>query len=231
MTKNCNIITTISEHTRKDVISHNFRSEKIVLITNGISLKQDIIEKTVKEDNFVIVSIGRIAWYKGFEYALIAINDTLKYVKNLKYIIIGDTIDNDYFKKLKDIVFKCSLNDKVVFTGHINDDMKLNILSNADIYLAPSTHEGFGLTLLEAMKCKIPIIATDTTGHKDIVKHMETAIMVKIRNSEDITNSIKLLYSNKKLRDEFVNNSTMEIKNYDWVSIIAKYENVYKSIK
>lgn len=229
--KNCNIVTTISEYTRKEAISHNFPSENIVLISNGINLEQDIIKETVKKDDFVIVSIGRITWYKGFEYALVAIRDLSKNIKNLKYIIIGETIDYSYLKKLKDLICEYGLGNNVIFTGRINEDMKLCILYNANIYLAPSTHEGFGLTLLEAMKYKIPIIATDTTGHRDIVKNMETAIMVEIKNSEEIARAIKLINSNEELRYRLIKNSTTEIKKYEWVNIIARYENLYKSFK
>jgi glycosyltransferase involved in cell wall biosynthesis len=238
MVKNCKIITSISVQTKRDAIEHNFPHKKIILVPNGIYLKKfDLIDAFDKryfgitKDEFLVTSIGRITWHKGFEYALIGIKKASEDITNLKYIIIGEIVDHDYFIKLKDIVRNYDLSNNVIFAGYVNEEAKLHILSRSDIYLAPSLHEGFGLTLLEAMKCRTPIVATRTAGHNDVVKHMETAVMVETKNSSDIENSIKLLHKDKELREKLVYNAMMAVENYDWDNIILKYESIYKFIK
>lgn len=234
----CKVITAVSIQTKKDAIKHNIPSKKLMLVPNGIYLKhfgsEDLINKQnfgIIEADFLVTSIGRITWHKGFEYALIGIKKSIKDIPDLKYIIIGEVIDLIYFNKLKDIIQRNDLSDRVILTGYVNDDVKLHILTRSNIYLAPSLHEGFGLTLLEAMKCRVPIIATNTAGHSDILNHMETAIMVETKNSETIANSIKLLYKDKDLREKLIRNCTQVVEIYNWDTIIIKYENIYRSIK
>lgn len=231
------IVTVISKKTRADAIENHINQNKIKLIPNGIYLGEynspevsSLDHFGISRDDFVVTSIGRISPHKGFDYALEGINEVRNDIPKLKYVLIGEIIDSNYSMKLNNIVDKNNLGDNVILTGRVTDDEKSQILSRSNVYLAPSLHEGFGLTLLEAMACNVPIIATKTAGHNDILDNMETAVMVEIKDPGNIATSLRLLHADEQLCEKLVNNSNEHVKMYSWDNIISQYESVYKTI-
>jgi len=66
-----------------------------------------------------------------------------------------------------------------------------------DIFCFPSTDDGFGMALMEAMACKLPVITTENTGASEYVKNGENGFVVPARNSEMIAQKIEEFYSDK----------------------------------
>lgn len=210
-----------------------------MVIENGIDLDK---YKTVKYDEFeekfhlgkedvVILSIARVTWYKGYEYALKAIHKIMKATnKPIKYIIVGSIDEQNYYCNLRKQVEKLGLKNGAKFTGFLSHDMKLQALSRADIFLAPSLHEGFGLVILEAMALGKPIIASNCEGFRCIIDNTRTGILVKPASPEEIANAILLLLSNPNLKKKLSENAKRAVSSYDWRAVVEKYERLYKGI-
>ncbi len=231
-------ITTISHSTAKAAIQLGIPKNKLKIIPNGIEIKKYVPSDltnfnkkyNISEKDLLILSIGRITWHKGFEYSLIAMKQIFDAAINIKYIIIGDVIDDTYYTKLKKITSDLDIENTVIFSGYVDESTKISALSRCSIYLAPSLHEGFGLTILEAMAMGKSIIATNVSGHKDILEHMKTAIMISTKNPNEITQSVKKLVANDTLANYLGNNCKNQIKKFDWSAIIEKYYSSYKEV-
>lgn len=115
-------------------------------------------------NEIVFVSVGRLRPIKGFEDLIRAfrmVNDSI----NFRLIIVGD---GPLQKELEDKVQKSKLQDKVIFTGAVNN--VYDYLKIADVFVLASHNEGLPCSIIEAMLCALPIIATDVGGNKELIK-------------------------------------------------------------
>ena len=75
-------------------------------------------------------------------------------------------------------------------------------LWNADLYIHSAITEGFGLTLIEAMSCGLPVVCTDGKGNRDLIQEGENGFMVGERDPKLLADKIELLLKNDNLRLE-----------------------------
>jgi len=237
-----NVITAVSKFVAEECVKKGIPRNKINVIPNGINLKKyrpvyvydELKEKfNIKNDDILVLSIARITWNKGFEYALEAIHRVMKATeKSIKYIIIGPIENKIYYSKLKEQIERLGLINNVIFTGFIPlySSLKFQALSRANIFLAPSLHESFGLVILEAMALGKPIIASNCEGIKCLLKHMKTGILVKPANSEDITNAILFLLINPDIQINLSKGAVSACIEYDLKNVVNTYEELYNKI-
>jgi len=237
-------ITTPSDFVSKDCIKMGLSPCKIKTIPNGIDLQSYIsvqhfyeLEKkyNIMKDDVLILSIARIVWLKGFEYAIESLPQIMKTTKkSIKYMIIGPIEDRKYYSKLCEQIEKLGLKDNVIFTDLLgitsqrDQNLKLQALSRADIFLVSSLHESFGFVVLEAMAMGKPIVASNIEGIAAILDNMKTGILVNPNISEEISHAITLLLSNSTLCKKLSENAKREVKKYDWEMILDNYEKIYR---
>jgi phosphatidylinositol alpha-mannosyltransferase len=183
----------------------------------------------------LILSIARIVWLKGFEYAIESLHQVMKIIKKpIKYMIIGPIEDKKYYSKLCEQIEKVGLKDNVIFTGSLgitskeDQNLKLQALTKADIFLVPSLHESFGLVILEAMAMGKPIVASNIEGIASILDNMKTGILVNPIIPKEIADAITTLLGNSTLCTKLSENAKCEVKKYDWDVIVDNYEKIYR---
>ena len=232
------IITVVTPFVANDSISKGVDPSKIKIILNGIDLKKynpmlyhDELEEKygITKEDVLLLSIGRIVWIKGFEYAIDSIPKVMRTIKrSIKYMVIGSIEDQIYFTDLKQKIKRLGLEKNIIFTGIVDENTKLSALSRADIFLAPSIHETFGIMSLEAMAMDKPIVASNVEGMANILDNMNTAILFTPARSEEISDAITKLLFDPQLAKKLSNNARCEVKKYDWDNIIDSYEEMYR---
>ena len=88
----------------------------------------------------------------------------------------------------------------IVLLGHVNDVEAL--LMDSDIFILPTYYEAISLSVLEAMACSLPVLATNVGGIPEAVKDGETGILVAPRNVSLLKDGLKELLENSKMRVE-----------------------------
>lgn len=139
-------------------------------------------------------------------------------------------------ENLQIIIFgKINLNDMPVieypvhYTGYIISQKKLNLLySAADVMIHPSKTESFGLTALEAHACGTPVVAFNTTGLKDIIKHKETGYLAKPFDHKDLSKGIRWAIHNNKKNVLSKKARNTVVKNFSYSLVSKKYFSLYK---
>lgn len=157
-----------------------------------------LIKRYNLENKKVIMTLGRLAGkerYKGFDETIEALPDLIKEIPNLVYMIVGDGIDQC---RLSDKVESLGLNEHVVFTGLVSEEEKVDHYRLADAFVMPSRGEGFGIVLLEAMACGIPVLASKMDGSSEALKHGELGLIVDPTNSKEVIDGIKTVLSREK---------------------------------
>ncbi len=159
---------------------------------------EKLITKTYHElsSPIQIVSVGRLVWKKGFEYAISAIHILKTRGYSVRYSIIGSGIMED---QLLYAIRDLDLINEVSLIGKVEHLRVFEILSESDIYIQPSIQEGFCNALLEAQGSGLLCICTDAEGLQENVIDGLTGWVVPKRNSIQLANAIERII---KLKSE-----------------------------
>ena len=126
-----------------------------------------LVERYGLQSNKVIMTVGRLASeerYKGFDQVIELMPQLIKRFPNLKYLIVGEGSDR---RRLEAKVEALGLSDRVIFTGYVSESEKVAHYNLADVYVMPSTGEGFGIVLLEAVACGVPVVGSCVDGSRE----------------------------------------------------------------
>lgn len=168
----------------------------------------------LRPDQPVLLTISRLAVserYKGHRQVLFSLAKVLEVLPNAKYIIAGD---GDDLPALKMAVDDLKLDKSVIFTGRIDDGELPDHYRLCDVFIMPSTQEGFGIVFLEAMASGKPTISGNIDGSTDAVDDGRLGVMVDPNDSDAISRAVievltmkhsnHLLFEPQRLREEVI---------------------------
>lgn len=118
-------------------------------------------------------------------------------------------LEHPELKHLKNVNF-----DNVIRTGFVTDDDLVKIYNLAEVYIQPSLYEGFGLPLLEAQACSIPVIAAKTQALVEIAE--DSAIFADYKNPSDFAEKIKSMIEDSSLKNKLIEHGLKNVKKYSW---------------
>ena len=141
---------------------------------DGIPQKKEYAVK----DRFQILSVGRINWMKGYDYALFAIQKLLQKNKNFHYTIVASGDAEELIFMIDDL----KLTDYVTIISGLTHVEVLERMKDSDVLLLPSVSEGLANVVLEAMAVGLPVISSNCGGMPEVVKNEETGWLFENRN-------------------------------------------------
>jgi len=199
------------------------------VIPNGIDL-EIFNPKAKKIKKFLdgkvnILFVGRIEERKGLIYLLRAYQILEKKFQNLRLIIIGE---GELKEKCQNFVKDQNLKE-VYFEGEKTGKELVSYFNSSNIFCAPSIYgESFGIVLLEAMACGLPVVAFANEGYKEFFKDKKGGILVKNRDYKDLAKKLKILIENENLRKQMGKWGREEAKKYSWDRICDKILDFYQ---
>jgi phosphatidylinositol alpha-1,6-mannosyltransferase len=138
----------------------------------------------------VIMTFGRMPEeerYKGFDEVIEAMPQLVQRLPGICYVAAGDGSDR---KRLETKVQQLGVADHVIFPGRIDEADKADLYRLADAYVMPSSGEGFGFVILEALACGIPVVASTADGTREAVRGGELGLLVDPRDTVGVENAI-----------------------------------------
>ncbi|MEM3673144.1 MAG: glycosyltransferase family 4 protein [Candidatus Bathyarchaeia archaeon] len=230
-------IIALTEHNKKLLLRIGASKDKISVVPNGVNLedfanigrkdKQKVIEE-LNANGPMLLYVGRIDWNKRIEKVVEAMPLILKKFSSAKFVIVGPDYAN-YANKLRQFGEKLGVEHALIIKGSVPRKKLLALYSIADVFLMPSSYEGFGISLLEAMGSKIPVIASPGGGPSDILTHGVNAWLLKEASAIEIFKAVNLILTDKKMRENIVQNAFELVeKRYTWENVVDKLELVYK---
>lgn len=197
--------------------------EKSITIYNGIA---DVIYKRKKESKDIIIgTVGRMDHQKNpWEFIGIA-NSIVRNMDNVKFIYVGA---GEYFDEISSYIKKERLEDKIILKGFSSNPIKE--MEKFDMFISTSLYEGLPYSLIEAMSCGLPIIATNIEGHDEIVLDEINGYLYELNNinlaNQIIENLIKDKNKLEEMSTESYNLYKEKFNLNDMVqSIMHTYEN------
>lgn len=227
-------LIAVGNETVKVGIKKNIPEEKFVFISNGVDTEKcigDFVKKDLEEiigekleGKYAILTSGRLAKRKGVAWF---INNIMpKLGENIIYIVAGDGPDRD---NIREAVKNNKLQDRVKILGYVTDKIKNILFNTCDLFIqsnikVPGDMEGFGISVIEAASCKLPVIASNLEGLKDAIKDGQNGFLVEPYDTQGYVKKINELLADENYRKEFGEKARQfVIENYRWEKISKKY--------
>jgi glycosyltransferase involved in cell wall biosynthesis len=229
VSKKADAIISVSDFTKKEFLKFvNGNQQNIYTVYNGIN--DFWIEFGGRDSNPnpspYIVYVGNVKPHKN----LISLVKAFEKIKNEiphNLVIIGKkegfiTGDQEVIKYAE------RLEDRIKFTGFVDNEILKQYIVNAHALVFPSLYEGFGLPPLEAMACGCPVIASNVASLPEVCG--KAALYVDPYSPEDIAEKIKLLLSDYKLREELRRKGLERAKMFSWEKCAEKTIKVIEEV-
>jgi glycosyltransferase involved in cell wall biosynthesis len=185
----------------------------------------------INNETKVLLHFGRITKKKGLEFTISALKNLLDSGHNVTLIVVGGD-DEGYKKDIDNLINLYGLKDFVHFTGLLDRSQSKMALMDSDIFILPSYSENFGIAVVEAMLCALPVILSNKVG---ISIEIEQDNAGKVLNFDDLgitlAKAIEDLLLNESLRIELgEKGKQFAIRNYDIDSVATKFEHLMNNI-
>jgi glycosyltransferase involved in cell wall biosynthesis len=211
--------------------------DKQVMIPNGVNA--DVYTEAQSKDltqfrrrfalpgERIVLFVGRLVYEKGVHVLVNAIPKVLEKV-NTKTVIVG----NGYMKEqISGIVKGLGIDQKVMFTGFVDDETLRRLQICADVSVVPSLFEPFGIVALEAMAAKSPVVVSDTGGLAEIVDHDVDGIKVYPNNPDSLAWGITRVLTDERNANRLRSNAYKKIQEkYNWDRIAKQTKDVYRTV-
>jgi glycosyltransferase involved in cell wall biosynthesis len=118
----------------------------------------------------IVLYLGRVEHRKGIDLALKAFAQVSHQISEALFIIAGPSEDH-FQETLEQVARELGVFEKVIFTGFLNQAQRLSAFADADVFILTSHSENFGMSVVEAMASRLPVVVSDTVGiAEDILK-------------------------------------------------------------
>lgn len=177
---------------------------KLTVIYNGVA-DQKSNYPAKKQSKFTFGVVGRLVADKGINEALEAFEIINKKYPSTQLLLVGSGPDEAKFRQ------KSINNPSIIFTGHQTEP--LDYLAKLDVFMQPTYHEGFSVSLVEATMMQLPIIATAVGGNVEIIKDKSTGLLVGVKNSNQLAKAMERLYKDKVFADKLAKTARQQYLN------------------
>ncbi len=224
-------IQVISTWLKKRARTHGYKKD-ISLIPNGVDLSKipQVPNMNLRKDlnipdrHKIIFTSSRLVKKNDIQTLIQAVEP----LTNVTLLIAGS---GDLESKLKTLTHQLKLDNKVIFLGHLDHAALFDYYIISDIFIRPSLSEGQGISFIEAMAAKLPIIATPVGGILDFLLDKKTGLFCQPQDPHDLTDKIKLLLADQDLYQEIQTNALKLVQQkYDWQLIAKHMRNIFTTL-
>jgi asparagine synthase (glutamine-hydrolysing) len=192
-------VQCVCEALRDEAVRYGLDLRKAWLIKAGVD--PDFFRPPVRDDAddslLRVVSVGRLAWVKGYEYGLQGIRLLRDRGAPVRYEIVGDGPDRD---RIAATIDDLQLRDVVRLRGELGSEEIRDVLHRSDVLLHSSVTEGIPNAIVEAMACALPVVAAASGGVPEAVTHGTEGLLVPPRDPDAIATTLHGLWDDPDLR-------------------------------
>lgn len=222
--KNAAHIITVSEYSKKTIIDWaNLPADKITVVGNGISKHFKPEGDRFQPGFSYLLHVGNTKAHKNVA-RLIEAFATAKIDNSIHLILTGE--NNATLQKL---IQQYHLTNRVHFQTNLSDEKLATLYRGASAFCLPSLYEGFGIPLLEAMACGVPIITSNITSLPEVAS--DAALLIDPYQVESIRASIEKIFTDATLRNTLIAKGFQQVKNFSWDKTASKVQKILEEIE
>jgi len=234
--KRSNQLITVSNYEKQNISNvYRLDDSKIQTVHNGVNrnftseiseAKKEMVREKYNLPKQFLLHIGNTEPRKNTARVLKAFN---KYNNNfsdeVKLVLIG--LNESKLKSLlKDIGLEKELAKKIVLTGYVSDEDLPAVFNLSEMFLFPSLREGFGIPIIEAMACGVPVITSNTSSMPEVAG--DAALLVDPNRVGSIFEAIVKLRLDREFRDKLISKGLERHKLFSWENAAKKVLNIYQ---
>ncbi len=196
-TEAADLILAVSRYTRAEVLRWAaIEPDRVVVLPNTVSARFTPGDRALARrrfglgHEFALLTVSRLAAserYKGHESVILALPRLLTEGLDPMYLIAGEGDDRP---RLEDLVREAGVQDRVRFLGAVDAEALPDLYRAADLFVMPSSGEGFGITFLEAMACGTPALGLGAKGDRDALVPMQRLGTAQIGSSRSASGAL-----------------------------------------
>ena len=235
---NVDLFLSISKTIEEDLIKIGVKKNKISYLPNTVIINK--IKKIIRENKKIInkklelITVARFAKKKkGFDLIPIVAQKLSEFNIDYRWTIIGRNTDNLFNNSF---IFE---NKKLfrILENINNEDEKyyphsklIEKYVNSDLYVNLARIESFGITFVEAMACRLPVVSFNSKGANEIIVNQYNGYIINSESIDDFVKKIEYLYKNKDKINIIKENAFTSAEKYDLDLISQKLLLIYKNI-
>lgn len=177
-------------------------------------------------DGPYILAVGTVQPRKNFERLIRCLATLPASLADVKLVIAGGRgwLQGPIYRAVADL----KLLDRVIFTGFADDADLPTLYSGARLLAYPSLYEGFGLPILEAMRCRVPVLSGNASSLPEVAG--EAALLVDPTDNEAIRDGLICLLTDDALRAKLISAGTIQAQPFSWDRAARKLADTYKQV-
>jgi len=229
--KKSDFIITDTDHVRKH-IQHtlNISDKKIFVIPLGID--HNVFNASLpriaefSSQGPMILHVGTFAPRKNFENLVKAFAELVKVIPSAILVKVGRQDWPLEFERIAKLIHELKLTHQVIFLQGLADTELARLYRSTDLLVFPSLYEGFGLPVLEAMACGIPVITSNTSCLPEIAE--TAALLVDPNNTDEIGSAMRQVLSDPELAQELRERGLARAAEFTWEKTARQTIAVYE---
>jgi sugar transferase (PEP-CTERM/EpsH1 system associated) len=229
----CRKVVAVSRDAAQECIrDEKIPSSKVLTFLNGVDVERfspgNNREESKRrlgldEDTLVIGIVARLALVKDHATLFEACRILFESGEEFRLLVVGD---GSLRSQLERLTHSLGISKQVIFAG-MRDDIP-NVMRGMDIFVLSSLSEGISLTLLEAMACCLPVVATAVGGNPEVVIGGETGLLVPPQQPDLLAENLSILIADLQLRQQMGKAGRQRVVNHFSISETAEeYRQLY----
>lgn len=203
-------IITVSDSLRKHALSLGIAPDKVTVVGNGVDTGKFFpVDPLQARANWhlpmqgrFLITVGGLVERKGFHRVIELLPALREKIPDLHYLIVGGaSAEGDWSGRLQAMVRDAGLQGCVHFLGAVEHERIRELLSAADVFVLSTRNEGWANVLLEAMACRLPVIATDVGGNAEVVDSGDLGYIVPFGDAPALQEAIEKAFQQPWDRD------------------------------
>lgn len=225
----------VSSNTAKDISNWlDVNLERIAVVPNGVEsefrpLPKDIVREwrsqySSSDDEICLLNIGSTHQRKN----ILTILKVVKSIAERGISVRLWKISDDFSPEQQQYIKEHGLSEHITFIGKCDRESLIRFYNAADVLLAPSFYEGFGLTILEAMACGTPVITANVSALPEVAG--DAAILLSPTDIEGIANAVLQLHRDLAWTQTLIQKGLERVKSFSWNSSVRQIVDVYEQL-
>lgn len=242
--KHCDLCTANSSATHTEVLKV-YAGANAKIVHMGVDLhlfdpdkRDEKWRQQFGENPKIILGVGRLIKWKGFEYLVRALPLVQSKFPEAKVVIIGKGTEEENLKALAGKL-DLELNKDLFFLGSVLPEQLSAIYASCDVVISPSItipetgeKEGMGNVALEARASGTPVVVSRSGGLVDTVDGKTNGLLFEERDYKGLAKNIVNIFSNDGLRKSLSKNGLRHVReNFSWKKTSQRFENIYEILK
>jgi glycosyltransferase involved in cell wall biosynthesis len=224
------VVITVSDFTRRILVDrYGVPVEKIRTVHNGVDIDLADLEKSkvpkkrkIAPKGKIVTFVGRITFQKGPDYFVRAARKVIHEIPDVKFVMAGT---GDMYYRMIELAADMGMGSYFHYTGFMDKEGVNRLYNLSDLYVMPSVSEPFGITPLEAMLHKVPVIISKQSGVSEVIQN---AVKIDFWDVNQISDNIIYILKDKKTHQKLMADGFNEAAGIKWGNAAQKINNIYE---